>query len=287
MEFSENICSIIERRKSSRTYKMKEIDEDILKKIKLIIDLDYASPFNSEYSIKMISTLELNNLNDQKLGSYGIIKGAHQFLIGIAKKQTKFSFENFGYVFENVILKLTEIGLGTCWIGGAKLREKFAQYLPLDNGEYIPAISPVGYAQEARISEKLIRMIIGAKKRKSWNKLFFEGNFNTFLDKNKSGNYTLPLEMVRLAPSAVNWQPWRVLKEIGKNIYHFYVIQTSDNIGRSYNNMRLLDIGIAICHFNLSVQSLKLTGKWKFMATSLEFGKDLVYKISWIDSNEV
>lgn len=54
--------------------------------------------------------------------------------------------------------------------------------------------------------------------------MFFNRNFYTPLNPNDSDEYLEPLEMLRLAPSAMNKQPWRVLKE--DNTLHFYITST-------------------------------------------------------------
>ena len=65
--------------------------------------------------------------------------------------------------------------------------------------------------------------------------------------------------MVRLAPSAGNKQPWRILKEKDNNIFHFYWV-----IGKNinYNKLHKIDMGIAVCHFDLMVKELGLKGNW-------------------------
>ena len=60
------------------------------------------------------------------------------------------------------------------------------------------------------------------------------------------------LEMVRVATSAVNEQPWRVIA--CDNAVHFYLKRSK---GFSYNkkpDMQMIDIGIALCHFDLTAK---------------------------------
>ena len=61
-----------------------------------------------------------------------------------------------------------------------------------------------------------------------------------------------PLEMVRLAPSAVNKQPWRVV--IADNAAHFY-LKRSKGFGHETDlDMQKIDMGIALCHFALTAK---------------------------------
>ena len=63
--------------------------------------------------------LEPKNILAERIGTYGVIKGADAFLIGIRCEKVenqKDAAINFGYDFEQIVLKATELGLGTCWI---------------------------------------------------------------------------------------------------------------------------------------------------------------------------
>ncbi|MGH4140908.1 hypothetical protein [Clostridium sp.] len=53
---------------------------------------------------------------------------------------------------------------------------------------------------------------------------FFETDGLVPLNEDSAGEYVVPLEMVRLGPSASNKQPWRIIKD--KNAYHFFLCRT-------------------------------------------------------------
>jgi len=65
-----------------------------------------------------------------------------------------------------------------------------------------------------------------------------------------------PLEMVRLAPSAVNRQPWRIV--LDKHAAHFYLLRAK-GMGGGVLDMQKIDLGIALCHFDLAAQEAGLT----------------------------
>ena len=223
--------------------------------------------------------LESKSANEKrKLGTYGFITGANQFIIGITRK-SEYVKEEFGYIFEKLILDYTKQGFGTCWLAGTFNRENYAKTVNIKENEYILCISPIGIpADSRRKSEKLIRKAIKASKRKQWDTLFFEDNFTTPLTKNIAEKYTIPLEMLRLAPSAGNKQPWRILKEKNTNNFHFYW-----KIGKnlSYNKLHKIDMGIAVCHFDLMVNELDLKGIWEIKQDS-QFNFDkFKYVITW------
>ena len=82
--------------------------------------------------------------------------------------------------------------------------------------------------------------------------------------------YLGTLENVKLAPSAMNKQQWRVIKQ--SNRFHFYIDQD--------RFVKYIDLGIALCHFHLIVLEKGLTGDFKIFNPNLETKNH--YIISWI-----
>ena len=96
--------------------------------------------------------------------------------------------------------------------------------------------------------------------------------------------------MVRLSPSAANLQPWRIIKEKNKDIFHFF-IQRSRYYKKRLDRLDLqfIDMGIALCHFDISSAELNLGGKWELLNNSFnlknyDFPSNVEYLVSWIGS---
>jgi len=176
-----------------------------------------------------------------------------------------------GYMFEQVVLHCTELGLGTCWLGGTLKRDDFLKQVQLSGNEELIVISPVGYKREKRtLLESIMRAGAGSDKRKPFGSLFFNTTFEAPLAETDAGNYKTPLEMLRLAPSGSNKQPWRVVMKDGA--FHFY-----HHVGRFSAN----DIGIALCHFELTCNELNLKGRFERIPGT-PVSNDVEYVISWI-----
>ena len=94
--------------------------------------------------------------------------------------------------------------------------------------------------------------------------------------------------MLRLAPSASNRQPWRIVKERAKNVYHFYIHRNPQyqqilKLGK-LPDLQMVDLGIAISHFDLSLQSRDIQGKWEVTEPSqIMVPENAQYVISWHD----
>ena len=99
--------------------------------------------------------------------------------------------------------------------------------------------------------------------------------------------------MVRLAPSASNKQPWRIVKD--GSAWHFYLQRTPKYGPGSvvFNVMKLadlqrVDMGIAMCHFELTARELGLDGKWARMNPGLEIPDERTeYVVSWVESDKI
>lgn len=269
---NESIVNLIEKRKSTRIFKKDSIEPSKIQEIKEFIK-NINTPFNNYFRI------ELFNFDDEivgeDFGSYGIIRGAKVY-IGKAVKKEYFSYENLGFVFEKLILFLTSLGLGTCWFGGNLKESSFEKAMNLTDDEVFPIMSPVGYGFDAyTFTEKLVKFAIGSNKRKDFSKLFFENNFENSIKIDTENPFIEALEGVRLAPSAINLQPWRILKKDNK--FHFYTVNPKKKTDEFY--IQRVDIGIALAHFVLILEEKGIKGN--FIKENPQIKSEFDYVISW------
>lgn len=286
MTFSKPIIDIIKQRSSWRTYADLLLEDDMKKKVNQILTLkDFKSPFSDlsgKIRFELIGVPEFAPDERKKLGTYGLIKGAQEFIVGAIEKSDYYK-ENYGYLLEVIILAATDLNLGTCWLGGTFNKSLFSTKINCQKSEIVPAITPIGHTTETRRKkEKIIRAFVKADSRFPWSKIFFENTFSTALPREETGRYETLMEMVRLAPSAGNKQPWRVLKEKGREIFHFYVKSSKDSLQKVYNTFINIDIGIAICHFDLTAKEVGIEGTWEFLSPDINSPEELKYIISWI-----
>lgn len=270
--FNKPINEIVSKRHSVRNYENTELSTEIKEKLQAYLDEinDSGGPFGTKVRISLIQKNDANK--EVKLGTYGVIKGANHYLVAVCKKGD-YDFENLGFLFEKVVLYCTSLGLGTVWLGGTFNKGNFAKAVKLKEDELLPIVSPVGIEG----GKKSILGALFSKKngpqRKDFAQLFFNEKFDTPLTYEDAKEYGEVLEMVRLAPSAVNKQPWRILKE-GNN-YHFY------SEGKS--EMSRIDMGIGICHFYLTAKEKGLKGEIKVLSNKSH--DKYKYVASWIGEN--
>lgn len=290
MKFKKSVIDLVKIRKSIRSYESDKLKLEDKKKIIDFIKKDHKTVFGCKLRFEFIDASDLDLGDLKNLGTYGIITGAKYFIAGTIEKNNEKSYclVDFGYVFEKIILFITDLGLGTCWLGGTFNKKGFSKKILLKKDEVMPGISPVGIISKKRnLIGSIIRALAGSKNRRLWNKLFFNDNFLNPLKELDSGSYKEPLEMVRIAPSASNLQPWRIIKEKNKNVFHFFIKKPKYYQRRlGYLNLQYIDMGISLCHFELVASELKLKGKWEVKEVIQESKKynipsSVDYIISW------
>jgi hypothetical protein len=184
---------------------------------------------------------------------------------------------------EKNILYATSLGYGTCWVGGSFKRSNFALKINLDKDEILPAITPLGYFHDSKtMREGLIRYFARSNSRIPWEGLFSYSMQGLKLEKVEAGKYSVVLESVRIAPSASNKQPWRIIKDNFKAVYHFFLNRTK-GYDKLYKEIKLqnIDMGIAMCHFEMAATELRLKGRWKEKKPDGYTG-EMEYIVSWI-----
>ena len=230
--------SVIKNRRSVRSF-----NGEPLKKEEIDDLLAFANSVTTPYD-QPITWYALDVEENPKLSST-VLRGVKNYLTGKMVLQPK-AEEAFGYAFEQVVLYAAEKGIGTTWIAGTMDRPAFERAIDLKEGEVMPCVSPIGYpAEKMSGREKIMRKGIKADSREPFEKLFFDGSFDTPLTEEKAGDLKEALEAVRLAPSAANKQPWRLV--VTENAVHFY--EVPGGFIRNGWDMQKIDIGIALCHF--------------------------------------
>jgi nitroreductase len=286
MLYRQPVTQLIRRRFSCRTYAPEPIGADERRRLDDAMAAAASGPLGSRLRFRLITAAGEDSSALRGLGTYGFIRGATGFLIGAARPSEK-HLEDFGYRLEELILLATDLGLGTCWLGGTFTQSGFSAKLSLEKGEDLPAVAAVGrIADSERARRGGIRALAGSDHRLPWEDLFFDGSFAAPLAPETAGPYAQPLEMVRLGPSASNKQPWRILR--AGNDWHFFLQRTPGyRKGFFQRALRLadlqrVDMGIAMCHFELAAAELGLRGTWTDVRPAVERpDSPAEYVVSW------
>lgn len=218
--------------------------------------------------------VEIKFLEAKKYGLQCPVAAGVELFVGGKIGCTTNSSLAFGYSFESFILFAQSLGLGTVWLGGTMNRSAFEAAMELKDNELMPCASPIGYAADKMsLREAMMRKAIKADERFPFEVLFFRDSFSTPLTHESAAELALPFEMVRLAPSAVNKQPWRIV--VCDKSVHFYLKRSK---GFSYSeklDMQTIDMGIALCHFDLSLRECGI--ECRFLQRNPQLSQDMEY----------
>jgi nitroreductase len=288
--YSKPATDLIVQRFSCRTYEKAPIRENLRTRLANYASRTTVGPLGGEARFQLVAGWEEDLRELRSLGTYGFIKGATGFIVGATGSDGK-HLEDFGYLLEKIILFATDLGLGTCWIGGTFTRTSFARKIEVSEHEMVPSVASVGYiAKKPRRIDGLIRKGAKADNRLPWEDLFFHNNFENSLKRENAGEYAEALEMVRLGPSASNHQPWRVVKAGEK--WHFFLKRTPGYNERllvkltGMADLQRIDMGIALCHFELTARELGLSGRWVKEEPDIHKPDgNYLYTASWFDGN--
>ena len=239
-----NTFEIIRSRRSVRTFDGNALSQEDAEKI-----LDFATKTENPYGIPI--TWKILDAKANGLSS-PVIVGTDIFIAG-KMPRVAHAEEAFGYSFEKIVLYAQSLGIGTTWIAGTMNRDAFEKAMEVSSDEVMPCISPLGYpAKKMSLRETLMRKGVRADVRSAFGSLFFDNSLEKPLNEDSAGNLSLILEAVRLAPSAVNKQPWRLVV-CGNNI-HFYEKSGKGYVSGEGWDIQKIDMGIAICHFELAAK---------------------------------
>ncbi len=234
------------RRKSIRNYSEKKISLEKLRRIN-----NYTENLNSltDDFVREINILDREKIDKAVSGliaDFGKVEAPHYITVSV---ETEGNYlENLGFQLEFLVLKLTSMGIGTCWLGSHFDEDTLRGILDVERDRRIPAIIALGYpdkenafrntpeqASRKKISEIMINET--EKISKGWEKI---------------------LNAARLAPSAMNGQPWRY-EIFDEGVHQF--IDTEGGIvkklAKKFGNLREMnhiDAGVALSHIKVAAE---------------------------------
>lgn len=236
------LTDAIKKRSAVRKYLQSPLSDEVLSEVQAIICSQKPLFPNLKYKIDLVNDGQsFRHLLGGIIGSYGKVNAPHYLVASCEVKEN--AYENIGYLLEYVVLKLTEMNIGTCWIGGGIKKTLFADYLKLEDDLTPIVVIAFGYP----IDNHQFRNDISQFKRKKIDQICL-GEYKPYQE---------VMELVRLAPSAVNSQPWRY-DFISKNQIDLYRVKNNFIMKNFIDEMNRIDMGISLCHFEIGIHHKRL-----------------------------
>jgi len=233
-----NLMDAIYKRRSIRKYKTGGLSLEEFKKLDTLMKHCPKLYDHIPMDIHVIKEGEkIHALFSGIINSYTKVTAPHYLIITSEDKEGY--LENVGFALEHIVLELTNLGIGTCWIGGFDKKAFFKGMIPMAENHIPVIVIAFGHPENPA---QLTEVIDVSYKRKSLKEIT-SGSFDA--------DWTDVMNAVRRAPSGINGQPWRLHKK-GANI-DMYTIKRSF-ITKPLEAMNRIDAGIALCHLKIAAE---------------------------------
>lgn len=224
-------------RKSIRKYKEKAVSNQDIEQIRQFIK--EAKPLDTETGIDVIIFEDGDKIKKTFKGIaklYAKVKAPHYLAFTSEKKEGY--LENVGFIGEQIILEMTKLGIGTCWLGSPIDQQVFSNITQVKNNQTYIILIAFGYPETEFVP------VTNRKRLAS----------EEFVSRNIDDVYSPILDALNIAPSAVNSQPWRIVSE--NNTWHLYLNWKNALNKKMLYTMNEIDMGIAISHIVIASKEL-------------------------------
>ncbi len=246
------------RRKSVRKYRNEEIDEKILKQIEQF-GAD-AIGIRSDIRIKW----KIFRPTDKKLK--GLFQVKAPYYVALYSEICEDYRKNAGCLMEQLSLYLHTRGIGSCYQGGTVLLDDDEQELEL--------VMIMAFGRPAEALEREVEDFRRLELRKLVKAYGNIGKAQRKL-----------LEAARLAPSAMNLQPWHFV--VTDNRIHMFVKRPGRIGYQKQLDMNLFDAGIMLAHMLIAIEEFWIDIEYQKLDSIKEKGfQNYLYVGSMVFFNE-
>ncbi|MBU3161403.1 nitroreductase family protein [Clostridium frigoris] len=226
----------IKLRKSIRKYKDVDVSPEHLQNIKTIIN--GAKHLFNNIPMEVLLIEDGSKITDTFKGlisKYTKVKAPHY--LAFTSEIQEGHLENIGFIGEEIVLMLTELGIGTCWLGSAIKQDLFKTIFTVkENQNYIILIA-FGYPLEPLKP-------VTTRKRFDKSKII-TGALDT--------QYETIVQSIIDAPSAINSQPWKLA--INNNKFDLFLENKNILTKKILKDTNHIDIGIGLSHlYNSAIE---------------------------------
>ena len=203
------------------------------------------------------------------LGSYAAIISARYFIAGRLAGTTR-PLLDFGFRAEHLVIELTRLGLGSCWVGTLQHEAAARELAGAGPDERVPALLMFGKPATGvggRLANRTLRTVVGATRRLAFDRFVFRDRYGNAFEPESELRFVL--DCLHHAPSAGNARPWRVILRGPELLFC-----VDENAGY-YRRMKLarwgypeLDAGIGMAHISIALAALGRPADWQWLDDS-------------------
>ncbi|MBW1857461.1 MAG: nitroreductase family protein [Deltaproteobacteria bacterium] len=161
MEFSK----VLRKRRSIRSYKDTPVNKELIIKV---LEAARIAPSGGNRQPWHFIVVQNKETIKKLAGRQEWAATAPVMILGLVDKrqQASYYYNDMGVAFEHIILKATDLGLGTCWMGMMRRSDEANKLLDIPEELEVIIQTPVGYPDETpnRRGRKTLEEIV------SWEK---------------------------------------------------------------------------------------------------------------------
>lgn len=230
-------------RQSIRKFKMERLSQEFFRNFRKFEHGLVPFDKNIRYAVEMY------NVMDGEARVKGLFQVKAPYYLVIYSEKSEWSLVNAGFIMEQIVLYLTEKGVGTCYQGGARLTD-----VPIPDGMEAKMVLAFGPPEG-----KLYRDAERARRLPLKDLCVFK--------ETSTEETRLMMQAARMAPSAINSQPWRFM--VYQNRIHVFIrknmlkaqdspltklpIRFISDMADSISYEQF-DIGVMLCHIILTAE---------------------------------
>ena len=261
----ETFAALLSRR-SVRRYENRVAPEETRRSVvEFAMRVEPLVPEN-EFSYSVLPIVGKSEELATVMGGYGKLVSARHLVLPRIRGNSHI-LADFGFRVEQLVIHLTRLGLGSCWIAALGHEGEVLDRFKSPKNERIPAVVVFGYPSESKGGigfNRSIRVALSAHRPPPYEKWVFAGRFDNpasltpFQEKS--------LDALRRAPSAGNSRPWRVVLKDGeahltlKLDTPYYRLSKGVRLG-----YHLLDGGIGMSNLSMALSALGKPASWTML----------------------
>lgn len=237
------LIEAIEKRISCRAYTDQPLEQYIVDELSAL-----SESLSQEGGIRVVLVGPSEGGADLKLNRrmFSGTISTYAALIGPDDDLTR---EKVGYFGEKLVLRATQLGLGSCWVAGTFDRSSVT--LALGEGEVLHDVIPIGTMPDRQpLAQRTIRA--GLRRRDKKAQAMYQGDVALA---DAPAWMRSALDAVVKGPSAVNEQPVVFVYEQG------VLRATLPHLKR---NLEFTDLGIAKLHVQIAAEAAGIKGAWEW-----------------------
>lgn len=244
------MTNFLQKRKSVRDFKNKEIARDSIEAIKNYIEEIEKETETVSFKFYENGSIIYNGLKG-KAGYSGVMIEAPSYIALMKKDEEKESCLNTGYYLEKLNTQIVNLDLDSCWITLDNVDDETKKNLFGAEGTKVDYVVAFGYG----VGKKLFTPETTSG-RYTMNQIVFKDEIGNEIsaDELETTGLLDIFASVRFAPSHKNSQPWRFVMEDHNVVLY---MEKSDEDSRS-----LVDMGVVMFYFEEMAKTIGRYGKW-------------------------